>query len=166
MPTQLCKVRLAAQGLIQLPFNFPDVPRAPWPPSTPAPALAVPWPQNSCRPDIHMACSLIAFRFQPKYYLIRKDFSDQSLYLKLYTPPPKVLCVESLQSYLTLCDPMDCSPPGSSVHGILQAGYTRVGCHALLQGIFPTQGSNPYFLCLLHREAGSLPLVPPRGGIN
>ena len=26
------------------------------------------------------------------------------------------------QSYLTLCDPMDCSPPGSSVHGILQAG--------------------------------------------
>ena len=32
------------------------------------------------------------------------------------------VCVcESLQSCLTLCDPMDCSPPGSSVHGILQA---------------------------------------------
>ena len=30
-------------------------------------------------------------------------------------------CVESIQSGLTLCDPMDCSPPGSSVHGILQA---------------------------------------------
>ena len=28
----------------------------------------------------------------------------------------------SLQSCPTLCDPMDCSPPGSSVHGILQAG--------------------------------------------
>ena len=28
---------------------------------------------------------------------------------------------KSLQSCLTLCDPMDCSPPGSSVHGILQA---------------------------------------------
>ena len=25
------------------------------------------------------------------------------------------------QSFLTLCDPMDCSPPGSSIHGILQA---------------------------------------------
>ena len=36
--------------------------------------------------------------------------------------PPKGLCVESLQSCLTLCDPMDCSLPGSSVHGILQAG--------------------------------------------
>ena len=33
-----------------------------------------------------------------------------------------IYCVyKLLQSYLTLCDPMDCSPPGSSVHGILQA---------------------------------------------
>ena len=32
-----------------------------------------------------------------------------------------VLCAELLQSWLTLCDPMDCSPPGSSDHGILQA---------------------------------------------
>ena len=30
-------------------------------------------------------------------------------------------CAESLQPCLILCDPMDCSPPGSSVHGILQA---------------------------------------------
>ena len=42
----------------------------------------------------------------------------------------------------TLCNPMDCSPPGSSVHGILQARILEWGCHALLQGIFPTQGSN------------------------
>ena len=38
---------------------------------------------------------------------------------------------------------------------------TGVNCHFLLQGIFPTQGSNPCLLCLLHRQAGSLPLVPP-----
>ena len=31
------------------------------------------------------------------------------------------VCVQLLQSCLTLCDPMGCSPPGSSVHGILQA---------------------------------------------
>ena len=31
------------------------------------------------------------------------------------------MCAKSLQSCLTVCDPMDCSPPGSSVHGILQA---------------------------------------------
>jgi len=38
---------------------------------------------------------------------------------------------------------------------------TGVGCHFLLQGIFPTQGSNPHLLHLLHWQAGSLPLAPP-----
>ena len=38
---------------------------------------------------------------------------------------------------------------------------TGVGCHALLQGIFPAQGWNPRLLCLLHWQVGSLPLVPP-----
>ena len=38
---------------------------------------------------------------------------------------------------------MYCSLPGSSVHGDSPGKNTRVGCHALLQGIFPTQGSNP-----------------------
>ena len=47
---------------------------------------------------------------------------------------------EVAQSCPTLFDPMDCSLSGSSVHGIFQA---RVDCHFLLQGIFPTQESNP-----------------------
>ena len=47
------------------------------------------------------------------------------------------------QSCPTLCDTMDYSPPGSSVHGDSPGKYTEVDCHALLQGIFPTQGSNP-----------------------
>ena len=38
---------------------------------------------------------------------------------------------------------------------------TGVGFRFLLQGIFPTQGSNPGLLCLLYWQAGSLPLVPP-----
>ena len=38
---------------------------------------------------------------------------------------------------------------------------TGVGCHALLQGIFLTQGSNPHLLCLLHWQVDSLPLEPP-----
>ena len=55
------------------------------------------------------------------------------------------LCVCSdAQSCLTLCDPMDCSPPGSSVHGDSPVQSIGVGCHFLLQGIFPTQGSNPH----------------------
>ena len=43
-------------------------------------------------------------------------------------------------------DPMDSSLPGSSVHGILQGKNTGVGSHFLLQGIFPTQESNPGLL--------------------
>ena len=53
------------------------------------------------------------------------------------------MCVHAklLQSCPTLCNPMDCSLPGSSVHGILQARILEwVGCHALLQGIFLTHG--------------------------
>ena len=38
---------------------------------------------------------------------------------------------------------MDCSPPGSSVHGDSPGKNTGVGCRDLLQGIFPTQGSSP-----------------------
>ena len=51
-----------------------------------------------------------------------------------------------------ICDPMDCSPPGSFVHGDSPGKNTGVGCHALLQRIFPTQGSNPRLLWLLSRR--------------
>ena len=79
---------------------------------------------------------------------------------------------KSLQSCLTQCDPIDGSPPGSSVPGILQGRIlewvaipfskgSSLGCHSLLQGIFLTQGSNPGLLhcrqtlyCLSHQ--GSL----------
>ena len=46
-------------------------------------------------------------------------------------------CAQSLQSCLTLCDPIDCSPPGSSVHGDSSGKNSGVGCHVFLQGIFP-----------------------------
>ena len=46
------------------------------------------------------------------------------------------------QSCLTFCSPMDYSLPSSSVHRDSPGKNTGVGCHALLQGIFPTQGSN------------------------
>ena len=58
---------------------------------------------------------------------------------------------KSLQSCPTLGNPMDCSSPlGSSVHGDSPHKNTGVGCHALLHGIFLTQGSNPHLLRLLH----------------
>ena len=56
------------------------------------------------------------------------------------------VCAKSLQPCLTLCNPIDCSPPGSSVHGISPGKNTGVGCRFLLQGIFPTQELNLHFL--------------------
>ena len=56
---------------------------------------------------------------------------------------------------LILCNPMDCSPPGASVPWDYPGKNTGVGCHALLQGIFLTWGSN---LCFLHWRADSLSL--------
>ena len=64
------------------------------------------------------------------------------------------LRAQSLPSCLTLCYLMDCQ-------ALLSMGFCRqdygVGCQALLQGIFPTQGSNLSYglLCLLHSQAGS-----------
>ena len=56
----------------------------------------------------------------------------------------------------TLCDPMDCSPPGSFVHEDSPDKNTQVGCHALLQGIFPIQGSNlglPHYRWILYHQS-------------
>ena len=52
------------------------------------------------------------------------------------------LCLRA-QLYLTPCDPMDYSTPGSSIHGDSPGKNTGVGCHALLQGILPTEELNP-----------------------
>ena len=59
---------------------------------------------------------------------------------------------QSFQSWLTPCNPMDCSLPGSFCPWDSSGKNTgvAVGCCALLQGIFPTQGSNPHLLQLLH----------------
>ena len=54
----------------------------------------------------------------------------------------RVLCLVA-PSCPTLCNPVDCSLPGSSVIGDYPGKNIRVGRHALLQGIFPTQGLNP-----------------------
>ena len=96
-------------------------------------------------------CSIVShFRVEQK----KVEFRLNSKYLWSH-------CAQLLLSCPTLCDPMDCSPPDSSVHGDLQARIVVMGCHALLQGIFPAQGSKLRLYCLLHWQAGSLPLVPP-----
>ena len=137
-------------------------------------------------------------------YRVWKDPSDHLQHFhfteKHYHFTEWVRVSEVAQSCPTLCDPVDCSLPGSSIHGLLQARIlervaisfpnacmhakslqsyptlcdpldkqptrllcpqdypsknTGVGCHFLLQGIFPIQGWHPP---LLHWQANSLSL--------
>ena len=65
------------------------------------------------------------------------------------------------QSCPTLRDPMDCSLPGSSVHGIFQVRITGVGNHSLIQRILLTQGLNPGLLYCRQILGGSVVKNPP-----
>ena len=69
------------------------------------------------------------------------------------------MCV-CAQSCLTLCKPMDLQPARLLCPWNFPSKNTGVGCHSLFQGIFPTQGSNPSNLGLLHWQA-DLPIVAP-----
>ena len=62
---------------------------------------------------------------------------------------------KSLQLCLTLCNPVVCSPPGFSFHGILHARRLEWVSISISMRIFPTQGSNLYLLHLLNWQAGS-----------
>ena len=80
--------------------------------------------------------------------------------LKFYFDICSCVCAKLLQLCPTLGNPMNCSPPGSSVCGILQEEYwSRL--LFLLQEILLTQVSNLFLLCLLLWQVGSLPLAPP-----
>ena len=74
-----------------------------------------------------------------------------------YAPPPGI---GGLMCDLVY-DPMDCVACQASLSWHSPGKNIGVDCHALLQGIFPTQGWNLHLLWLLHRHTGSLPLAPP-----
>ena len=100
----------------------------------------------------HQICIVFTFPISVKWCHYSPTCSLQKLgnylrYISLinHTQSIPVLCLVT-QSCLPLCNPMDCNPPGSSIHGDSPGKNTRVDCHALLQGIFPIQGLNPGLL--------------------
>jgi len=70
-------------------------------------------------------------------------------------------CAKLLQSMSDSLQPYGLGPAKLLCPWDSPGKNSGVGCHALLQGIFTTQGSNPRLLYLLHWQASSLPLVPP-----
>ena len=100
--------------------------------------------------------STLKSAFSPSYYYFWDSLSGYLLELfgrlNVYMVKFKAVLIFTMlclvtKSCLTLCEPMNCSLPGSSVHGNSPGKNTGVGCHAFLQGIFLTQGSN---LGLMH----------------
>ena len=117
-------------------------------------------------PD-HLTCLLrnLYVGLEAPFRTIHGIMTDSKLgkaYNKAINCHPYVTYMQSVclctQSCPTLCDPMDCSLPRSSVNGILlvrMLSNTGVACHFLLEGIFLTQRSN---LHLLHWQGDSLTL--------
>ena len=86
--------------------------------------------------DRHLGVSGIQVTFKAMN-LVKKQLKDWSVgHFNMKRLERGCVCLVA-QLCLILCDPMDCSPPGSSVHG------DSPGKNTLLQGIFPTQRSNP-----------------------
>ena len=85
------------------------------------------------------------------------DFATEKQQSIIFKMSIVCLCA---QSFRTLCDPVDCSPPSSSVHGILQARILELVAISSSRGIFPTQGFNWHLMCLLHWQANSFTTKP------
>ena len=64
----------------------------------------------------------------------------------------KIVC-SVVQSCLTPCDPVDCSPVGYSVHEDSPGKNTGVNCHALLHGIFPPRDQTHISCCSCNARA-------------
>ena len=85
-------------------------------------------------------CPFVALLFEETIHTAGKVYSDWIA--GVYSQLPR--------SCLTLCDPMDCSLSGSSVHGIFPVRILVQVATPSSRGIFPTQGLNPHLLRLLH----------------
>ena len=77
---------------------------------------------------------------EPEFLLPHLENRNNNIFIGGWVKKKKMLVTQLCR---VLCNPMDCSLPVSSVHDILQATILEwVAIHFLLQGVFPTQGSN------------------------
>ena len=95
--------------------------------------------------EYYLKYSFIILRIHRSTQQLTTSCHRQALWDQLFFAS---VCVSVTQSCPTLCNPANRSPPGSTVHGILQA---RMGSHSFLQGILLTQGSNPRVSCIAGR---------------
>ena len=119
--------------------------------------------QREC--NVTCESSYINSRMQ-EFYIRRRIFLFSiSCIISQFVTLCVCVCVctqEHSQLCLSLCCSMDCSPPGSSVHGIFQARIPELVAMPSSKRIFPAQRAqiflNLHLLCLLHWPVDSLPL--------
>ena len=104
---------------------------------------------------LYNLCTLLKnfFRVHPRPILTQLGFALK--FRCFFMTCVHACCAKLFQSCLTLCDPVDsraCQAPLSIGFSVKNTG---MGCHALLQGIFLTQGSNSCLFHLLHWQTGS-----------
>ena len=109
--------------------------------------------RDDCR-SIHHCVLLIGFDCKTKN---RKSVLEAE---QVFQCDRRCMPAKLLQSCLTLCNPVDYSLPGSVCPWDSPGKNTGMGCHALPEGIFPTQVSIQCLLHLLHWQGDSLPLAP------
>ena len=93
----------------------------------------------TCGDEVLRVLSVFRISFSFNFYFVWSIVELQCCVVSAVEPSDSVMCMcaKLLHLFLTLCDPMDCRPPGSSVHGESPGKNTLVGFRALLQGIYP-----------------------------
>ena len=82
-------------------------------------------------------------------------------YLPVRSETAKHVCALSCFSHVRLCGTMNCSPPGSSAHGVLQARILEWVAVPSSRGSYWSRDQSCISYVYLHWQAGSLSLVPP-----
>ena len=110
---------------------------------------------------IHLEIVPLTTIWSSKNFFFILQIRKLELMLVHIFPKSVYVCAKSLQSCLTLCDPMDCSLPGSSDQGIFQARTLEWVALPSFRGSSWCRDRTWVSLCLLHWQAGSIPLAPP-----
>ena len=106
--------------------------------------------QKRCFCLLNTVGSILSWKDSPKLKPLQRNKFDWGVPL-FFVPQSAKHCAVLIHSTdLTLCDIMGCRLPGTSVHGDSPGKNAGVGCHGLLQGIFPIQGLYPG-LCIAGR---------------
>ena len=113
------------------------------PSSLESPALASRFFCHWATRELYTQCPFTVYKCILRLYTVKYTDIKYMVWWVLTIIYTQIVLCSVAQCVQLFVIPWDCSLPGSSVHGDSPGKNTGVGCHALLQRIFPTQWSNP-----------------------